>query len=172
MQNKSWVIKAFIITFIVSLGISGIVTVIANNSNVIISSIITIIVVVLGIIFDIIGTSVLTANEATFHAKASNKISGAKESIKLIKNSSNIANFCNDIVGDVCGIVAGSMATTIAISIAVNFSIDKVIVSLLISAILSSVTVGGKALGKGIAVKYSDNIIGIVGSIINKFKRK
>lgn len=172
MQNKSWVIKAFIFTFLVCLGISSVVNVIANQNNFILSFIITIVVVAIGIIFDIIGTSVLTANEATFHAKASNKIKGAKECIKLIKNASNIANFCNDIVGDVCGIVAGSMTTTIAIYLSINFSIDKTLISLLVAAVLSSITVGGKALGKSLAIKYNDSIIFIVGRIINKFKRK
>ena len=42
---------------------------------------------------------------------------------------------------------------------------------ILISAIISSIMVGGKAIGKNIAVKKSDEIIFIVGSILNKFKK-
>ena len=172
MNNKNWVIKAFILTFFLALIISGISNVIVEKCGFIVLLIITVLIVLLGIIFDIIGTAVLTANEATFHAKASNKIDGSKESIKLIKNSSNIANFCNDIVGDICGIVSGSMGAMIAIYAANNLNINNTLTTLLISSIISSIMVGGKAIGKNIAVKKSDEIIFLVGSIINKFSSK
>ena len=102
MQNKNWIIKVFIITFIICMLISGLSNMIASNANIIILLAITILIIIIGIIFDIIGTAVLTADEATFHAKASNKIKGSKESIRLIKNASNIANFCNDIISNYC----------------------------------------------------------------------
>ena len=172
MNNKNWVIKAFILTFFLALIISGISNVIVEKCGFAVLLIITVLIVLLGIIFDIIGTAVLTANEATFHAKASNKIDGSKESIKLIKNSSNIANFCNDIVGDICGIVSGSMGAMIAIYAAMNLNINNTLTTLLISSIISSIMVGGKAIGKNIAVKKSDEIIFLVGSIINKFSSK
>lgn len=171
MSNKSWVIKAFLLTFLICMLISGLSNSIANNANIWILIIITIMIIFVGIIFDIIGTAVLTADEATFHAKASNKIKGSKESIKLIKNASNIANFCNDIIGDICGIVSGSMGAMIAIFIANKFSFNPTIVALTISSIISSIMVGGKAIGKNIAVKKSDRIIFKVGRVINKTKK-
>ena len=83
MQNKSWGIKAFLFTFLICMLISGVSNTVANNANIIVLVIITTIIIFIGIIFDIIGTAVLTADEATFHAKASNKIKGSRESIKL-----------------------------------------------------------------------------------------
>ena len=171
MNNKSWVIKAFLFTFLICLLIRGVSNVIANNSNIVILFIITIVIILIGIIFDIIGTAVLTANEATFHAKASNKIKGSKESIQLIKNASNIANFCNDIIGDICGIVSGSMGAMIAIYFANKFSINPTITALIVASVISSIMVGGKAIGKNIAVKQSDKIIFKVGKLLNKTKR-
>ena len=172
MNNKSWVIKAFLFTFLICMLISGISNTIANNANVIILLIITVIIILTGIIFDIIGTAVLTADEATFHAKASNKIRGSRESIKLIKNASNIANFCNDIIGDICGIVSGSMGAMIALYFANKLSISPTLTALIVSSIISSIMVGGKAIGKNIAVKKSDKIIFRVGKLLNKTKRK
>ena len=172
MNNKNWVIKAFILTFFLALIISGISNVIVEKCGFIVLLIITVLIVILGIIFDIIGTAVLTADEATFHAKASNKIKGSRESIKLIKNASNIANFCNDIVGDICGIVSGSMGAMIAIYASANLNINNTLTALLISSIISSIMVGGKAIGKNIAVKKSDEIIFMVGSIISKFTKE
>ena len=171
MNNKSWVIKAFLFTFLICLLISGVSNVVANNANIIVLILITIIIIFIGIIFDIIGTAVLTANEATFHAKASNKISGSKESIKLIKNSSNIANFCNDIIGDICGIVSGSMGAMIALYLANKFNINSTITALIVASVISSIMVGGKAIGKNIAVKKSDKIIFRVGKLLNKTKK-
>lgn len=172
MNNKNWVIKAFILTFFLALIISGISNIIVEKCGFIVLLIITVLIVILGIIFDIIGTAVLTADEATFHAKASNKIKGSRESIKLIKNASNIANFCNDIVGDICGIVSGSMGAMIAIYASANLNINNTLTALLISSIISSIMVGGKAIGKNIAVKKSDEIIFMVGSIISKFTKE
>ena len=172
MNNKSWVIKAFLLTFLICLLISGVSNVIASNANIVLLFIITVIIIFIGIIFDIIGTAVLTADEATFHAKASNKIDGSKESIKLIKNASNIANFCNDIIGDICGIVSGSMGAMIAIYFASKFSVNGTLTALIVSSVISSIMVGGKAIGKNIAVKKSDKIIFMVGKILNKTKRK
>ncbi len=172
MNNKSWVIKAFLLTFVICLLISGVSNVIASNANIVLLFIITVIIILIGIIFDIIGTAVLTADEATFHAKASNKIDGSKESIKLIKNSSNIANFCNDIIGDICGIVSGSMGAMIALYFANKLNISPTLTALIISSVISSIMVGGKAIGKNIAVKKSDKIIFMVGKILNKTKRK
>lgn len=171
MQNKSWIIKVFILTFFICMIISGLSNLIASNANIIILLVITICIMFIGIIFDIIGTAVLTADEATFHAKASNKISGSKESIKLIKNASNIANFCNDIIGDICGIVSGSMGAMIAIIIANKFNFNPTIVALIVASIISSLMVGGKAIGKNIAIKKSDKIIFAVGKILNKTKK-
>lgn len=172
MQNKSWVVKAFLLTFIICMIMSGLSNTVANNSNFILLLIITVIIIFIGIIFDIIGTAVLTANEASFHAKASNKIKGSRESIVLIKNASNIANFCNDIIGDICGIISGSMGAMIAITIANKLSINPTLSTLIVSSVISSIMVGGKAIGKNIAVQKSDKIIFKVGKILYKTKRK
>jgi len=172
MNNKHWAIKAFIFTFFITIIISGASNMIAENSNIAILILITLLILFLGIIFDIIGTSVLTANEASFHAKAANKINGAKEGIKLIKNASTISSFCNDVIGDICGIVSGSMGAMIAIYITNKLGFNSTLSALIISSIISSLTVGGKAIGKTFAVKKSDDIIFLVGKIISKFKFK
>lgn len=172
MNNKSWVIKAFIFTFFITIIISGASNMIAENSNITVLILITLLILCLGILFDIIGTAVLTAKESSFHAKAANKINGAKEGIKLIKNASTISSFCNDVIGDICGIVSGSMGTMIALYVTSKLGFNSTISALIISSVISSLTVGGKAIGKSFAVKRSDDIIFIVGKLISKFKVK
>ena len=61
-----------------------------------------IIVIAIGIMFDLIGVAVTVGNEEDFHAQASKKIKGAKTSIKMIRNSAKVSNFCADVIGDIC----------------------------------------------------------------------
>ena len=118
-----------------------------------------------------IGTAVLTAEEANFHAKSSKRIRGAKEGVYLIKNASQVSSICNDVIGDICGIVSGSISAMIGILLSQKINLSPVITVLLISSIISSLTVGGKAIGKQIAIKNSNDIIFKVAKLFSKSKR-
>ena len=104
-------------------------------------------------------------------AKATKKVEGSKSSLKLIKNSSKVANFCADVIGDICGIVCGSLSAMIGILLSTKLHISTLFCILIISSVVSSLTVGGKAIGKKYAIKNSDKIIFIVAKILNKFKK-
>ena len=172
MKSDNWIIKVFLFTFFITLVVSGSANYIASISNMIVLVTITVLIIVLGIIFDMVGTSILTANEANFHSMASNKVSGSKKSIQLIKNKSNIANFCNDVIGDICGIISGSMGAIISLNISSLLKIDSTISALIVASIISSFTVGGKAIEKKYATKNSDKIILLVGKILNIFNKE
>ena len=85
MKKDNWIIKAFLMTFFIAFLFNVVTNVVIENCNYIALIVFSLLFILLGIIFDIIGTSVLTAKESTFHAKSSKKIKGAKESINLIK---------------------------------------------------------------------------------------
>ena len=173
MKKDSWIIKAFLMTFFIALIFSSTSNfLISKYNNTILLIILCIIFIGIGIIFDIIGTAVLTANEASFHAKSAKKIKGSKEGVYLVKNSSTIASICNDVIGDICGIVSGSIGAMLAINISTKLNVSTVIVTLLISSIISSLTVGGKAIGKKQAIKNSDAIIFVAAKVLSKFKIK
>ena len=131
--------------------------------------IVLIIVILIGVVFDIVGVAITCATEEEFHAMASKKVKGAKTAIKLIRSAPKVSNICNDVIGDICGIVSGSMGAMIAIYLTSKTSLNSTISSLLISSIISSITVGFKAIGKSIAVKNSDEIIFLVAKVLNKF---
>ena len=107
-KNYKWVVESFIITFI----LSGAISYISSNGvaklNLFWAILILLLVVFLGITFDIIGIAVTVANEDDFHAKATKKVEGSKSSLKLIKNSSKVANICADVIGDICGVLSRS----------------------------------------------------------------
>lgn len=164
-SQLKWFITIFIITFILSILFSFISTVSINGLDIIPAIIILILVVFIGIIFDIIAVSVTVGKESDFHAKASKKLKGAKTSIKLIRNSSRVANICADVIGDIAGVLSGAISAMISMKITekLNLNFD---IQVIISALVASLTVGGKAIGKNIAQKNSTKILEIIGKII------
>jgi len=172
MKKDNWIYKVFFITFILAAAFSGLSNIISEKFNSFVLALIILFVTGIGILFDMIGTAVLTAEEKNFHAKNSRKIKGAKESISIIKNNVTIANICNDIIGDICGIVSGGLGAVLAINLSIQFNINITLTTIVISSIISSLTVGGKAIFKNVATKECDNIIMFVGKILSVFKRK
>ena len=91
-EQIKWFIQVFIMTFILSMLFSYISANGVSNLSLIPAILILILVIGIGIFFDIIGVAVTVANEHEFHAKASKKIEGSKASIKLIRNAPKVAN--------------------------------------------------------------------------------
>ena len=163
-----WFIEVFILTFVLSICFSYISTNGVSHLNLVASILILILVIAVGIVFDIIGVAVTVANEEEFHAKATKKVKGAKTSIKLIKNAAKVANICADVIGDICGVLSGAISAMIASKITERFGVN---LQFVISAMVASLTVGGKALGKEIANKNSTPIVHFVGTFLNKFHK-
>ena len=93
-----WFIQVFITTFILSMIFSYISTNGVSQLNLALAILILIIVIIIGILFDILGVAVTVADENEFHAKATKKIKGSKDSIKLIRNAPKVANICADVI--------------------------------------------------------------------------
>lgn len=159
LVNYNWIIKITLLTFFISLTFSSISEFVIPNVNLIIGIILVIIFIFLGIIFDMIGVSVTSADEKPFHSMNSRPVKGADVAVLFKKNADKVSSFCNDVVGDICGIVSGSTGSIIALNIASKLEIDKFIVTLLITALIASLTIGGKALGKSFAINKSNVIL-------------
>lgn len=171
-----WVVTVFFVTLVVSGMISLISDEVMARSGLLAAFAILLGIVFLGIIFDIIGMAVATASEKPFHSMAARKVPGAQEAIRLLRNAERVSSICNDVVGDICGVVSGSASATIAALILTH--VDLVwprAVSLAMSALVAGLTVGGKAIGKTIAVNSCTQIVHLVGRVLhtlNRFKKK
>ncbi len=165
-NNNTWVIGIAITTFILSLLFSYISNTAISKLNIILGVIVLILVILVGVIFDLIGVAVTVANEEDFHAQASKKIKGAKTSIKMIRNSAKVSNFCADVIGDICGVLSGAISAMIALKLTENYGMSSQI-QFVFSAIVASLTVGGKAITKEIAKQNSTVIVGFVSKIVN-----
>ena len=162
-----WVVTIFFVTIVISGIISLVSDEIMSRSGIGLAFVILFAIVLLGIMFDIIGVAVTAADEKPFHSMASRKVSGARESLKLLRNSDRVSSICCDVVGDICGVVSGAASATIAALIiaSANFGWPQ-IVTLMMSALVAGMTVGGKAIGKGVAIGSATKIVQTVGKII------
>ena len=168
-RHKSirWVSIIFVVTILISGVISYISEEIMSTSGIIIAFCILFAIVCLGIIFDIIGVAVTSADEKPFHSMAARKVPGAIEAIRLLRNAERVSSICNDVVGDICGVVSGSASATIAAQILSHFEFSfPNVVILIMSAFVSGLTVGGKAVGKTFAINSSTEILHTVGKMI------
>ena len=76
------------------------------------------------------------------------------------------------MVGDISGIVSGSTAAVIVTKLCTSFDLDSMVMSLVISALVSGLTIGGKAIGKKIAINNSTQVVHSVSRVIYMVKRK
>ena len=170
-KNIKWVVTIFFVTIFISGTISLLSDVLMASSTMAVAFLILLLIILIGIIFDIIGMAVATADEKPFHAMAARKVPGAREAISLLRNAERVSSICNDVVGDICGVVSGSASATIAAQILSNFDFSwPQVISLLMSALCAGLTVGGKAIGKSIAVNSCTNIVHTVGKVIWSFR--
>ena len=173
-RNKhiKWVITIFFLTILISGTISLLSDIVMSASSMAVAFLILLAIILVGIIFDIIGMAVATADEKPFHSMAARKVPGAQEAISLLRNAERVSSICNDVVGDICGVVSGSASATIAAQILSNFDFSwPQIVSLGMSALAAGLTVGGKAIGKSFAVNSCTAIVHMVGRIIHAGKK-
>jgi hypothetical protein len=166
-KNVRWVVTIFFVTIFVSGAITMLSDLIMSGSGILVAFLILLAIVFIGIIFDIIGVAVASADEKPFHAMAARKVPGARECIQLLRNAERVSSICNDVVGDICGVVSGSASATIAAQILKNFEFTwPRMISLLMSALAAGLTVGGKAIGKGFAVNSCTQIVHSVGKLL------
>ena len=172
-RNKTmrWVFAIFIATIVISGIISLVSEEIMANSGIVVAFVILLVIVLVGIVFDIIGVAVTSADEKPFNAMAARKVPGARQAISLLHSAERVSSICNDVIGDICGVVSGSASATIAAQVLKHFEFSwPRIVLLVMSALVAGLTVGGKAVGKTFAIQSSTKIVHTVGKVIYFFQ--
>lgn len=170
--NKRWVVTIVIWTFVASMAISFATDRALASVPMAAAFCILILFILIGILFDIIGVSVTAASEQPFHSMAANRVDSAREAISLIRSAEKVSNLCNDVVGDIVGIISGSTGAIIVMMIAgEGESTYKTIMSLVVTAFVASLTIGGKAIGKTIAMNHANTIIYRVADVLAFFGR-
>ena len=163
-KTRIWVLQIFLITIFISAGITFLSDEIMDHSSIFVAFLILLVIVLVGIVFDVIGVAVTSADEKPFHSMAARKVPGAQEAIRLLRNAERVSSICNDVIGDICGVVSGSASATIAAEVLSNFEFSwPRLITLAMSAVVAALTVGGKAIGKTFAINSSTAIVHGVG---------
>jgi len=170
-KHLRWVVTVFFATIFISAFFSLLSSLIFDASGLLVAFLVLLLIVLIGILFDIIGVAVTAADETPFHAMASRRIPEAKEGIHLLRNAARVGSICNDVIGDICGVISGAAAAVISANLirVTGFS-QKTVASVLLSALVAGLTVGGKAAGKAFAIKNSTVIVRITAKIIYTIK--
>ena len=162
-----WVILIFLITIFISGAISYVSDKIMEQSSKFVAFLILLVIVSIGIVFDIIGVAVTSADEKPFHSMAARKVPGSMEALRLLRKAERVSSICNDVIGDICGVVSGAASATIAVQVLQHFKAGwHDIITLVMSALVAGLTVGGKALGKTFAINSCTAIVSGVGRFI------
>ncbi len=173
-ERIRWIFVISVWTFFLAIALSFVTHYFLNQlQSIVLSFLILLLVVLLGIIFDLIGTAAAAADIGPLNAKAARRVDGARCGVSLVKNAEKVATFCNDVGGDISGIISGTLVTVIVLKLVVALSYDQVefYIAILLTAFIAALTVGGKAWGKIIAINYSTEVIMLVGLLITKLQR-
>ncbi|MDG5788685.1 hypothetical protein QA612_14490 [Evansella sp. AB-P1] len=164
----SWIIA--VITLVLAAIFAIVSTSILSGVSWGIGMFIVFLIVLMGVFFDTIGVAATAANEKPFHAMAAEKLPGAKQAVQITRNADRFANFCNDVIGDIAGVISGTASAYVVVRLSLQLGYDEgssfqFLVSVLFTSVVAALTVGGKSVGKTLAIQYSTEIIYQVGRL-------
>ena len=160
--DVKWIITIFLATVLISAVFSTVSNALLGESGLIFAFLILLVIVFIGILFDIIGVAVTAADVKPFHSMAAHRVPGAQEALKMLKNAEKVSSFCNDVVGDICGVISGTASASIVVLIVTGRtegSLYTRVLEVAMAAVVSGLTVGGKAIGKSFAMTKSTWIV-------------
>ena len=164
-----WIVTVFFVAVVISSTISFFSSTVLEGAGLVEAFLVLLLIVALGIVFDIIGVAVMSAEEKPFHAMAAKKVPGAAEALHLVRNAEKVSSFSNDVVGDICGVVSGSASAVVAVR-ALTMLNSETVAQLIMSALVSGVTIAGKACGKNIATGKATQIVHTTSKLIYYIK--
>ncbi|WP_339062495.1 hypothetical protein [Tepidibacillus marianensis] len=171
-DSAKWSFFISIVTLFLSSSFTIVSTIVLSGVNWGIGILVVFIIIFIGVFFDMLGLAAAAAIEKPFHSMASEKINGAKQSIRIVRNADKFSNFCNDVVGDISGIVSGTASAAVVLNLISNLKVGHStllysVVSVVFTATVAALTVGGKAFGKSFAIVNSTQIILFVGKFFS-----
>ncbi|HEX6594404.1 MAG TPA: hypothetical protein VF095_07430 [Bacillota bacterium] len=166
-----------VITFVLAAIFSVISSSILSKVVWVIGLLVVLVIVAIGVVFDMLGIASTSADEAPFHAMSAKKVTGAKQAVIIIRNADKFASFCNDVIGDISGIVSGTASAIVVLQISSivghgEGSAGHIMLSVIFTSLIAALTVGGKALGKYFAINASTKIIFFAGKVIAIVEKK
>jgi len=161
----------FLSGLIISLGLESIISAVRD---LFISFVLLGLVILSGIVSDAIGTAAAAADIVPFNAMAAKKIPGASQAVRLVQNADLVANLTADVIGDIAGTLSGAIGASIVYTFNTRFAmysfVDTVFLGAAMTSLIAALTVGGKTVGKSIAINNANTIIFKVAGILRWFE--
>src|SRR5699024_7231065 len=159
-----------VITFVLAAIFSVISSFVLNDVAWFVGLMILLLIVVIGIIFDMLGIASTPADESLFRVMDAEIVIGGYDDVMIIRSADNFASCCKDVIGDISGIVSGAASMVVVLQIAALLTGDhstvQAILNVLLTSLVAAITVGGKAVGKAVAIHASTRIIFVSGKVI------
>ncbi|TDL34632.1 hypothetical protein E2R51_02625 [Jeotgalibacillus sp. S-D1] len=176
-KSLKWSAGIAVITAVLAAIFSLASTSVLNQVNWTTGLIVVLVIVIIGVFFDMLGIAATAADEKPYHSMASNKVYGARHSIRIVRNADRFASFCNDVIGDIAGIISGTAAAIVILQLAREYqlssgSLMENSINIGLTSLIAALTVGGKAMGKAIAIRFSKEIIFRVGKTLQFVEEK
>lgn len=166
-KKDSWPLRVFLLAIVLSALLSFFSSTALEGTGYIVACLVLVAFIGLGIVFDMVGVAVTAADARPFHSMAAHKEKGGREAIRLLSNANRVSSVCNDVVGDICGIVSGSTAAVIVTQLQRDLSVRSILISIGVTALISGLTIGGKALGKSVAINQCTSVVYRVARIMH-----
>jgi len=161
------IVGVLITTFLLATVFSLLSESVLRTTTVLLAGIVVLAIVLVGILSDIIGLAAATADQSPLNAMAAKRVPGARQALRVIRNAPRMATIFNDLVGDICGTVSGAAGAAIVFQLGqTRPTLDEGVATVLLVAVIAAVTVGGKAMGKSVAIYRADQITLQVGRVM------
>ena len=170
--SNRWPVTAFLMAVVLSAVLSLASEGVLEGAGMTIALLILLLFIGLGILFDILGTAVMSADPKPFHSMAAHKEKGAKQALALLRHADRVSSVCNDVVGDICGIVSGATSAVIVAQLQSGWNVQSVLISVGVTSLVSGLTIGGKAMGKPFAMKKSTRVVYLAGRFLYLFRNR
>lgn len=158
--------------FFLSLVLSSVSDEVLQRVDLTLAVVLLLVVIALGVLFDMLGVAASASREAPLHAMAADRVPGAAEAISLVRNAAKVSSFSQDVVGDVAGTLSGAIATTIVYGVAQQYpELARLPLTPLLVALVAALTIGGKAAEKEFALRRWERILLLAGRLI-RFSRR
>ncbi|KPV43301.1 hypothetical protein [Alicyclobacillus ferrooxydans] len=127
-----------------------------------VGTLVVLIIVFIGALFDMLGVAAAAARETPFHAMASKRVFGARRAIFIVRNAEKVSSLASDVVGDIAGVLSGAGALAVSVQLqkalhSKGWTAELIVI--LLTAFITALTVGAKAIGKTVAIQSPTPIV-------------
>ena len=165
-----WPIKATIISLVLGLVVAFGAEVVLSDTSIAVSVVLIVVLVLVGVLFDMMGLAVASCDPVPLRSMASRKVRGARHALRLVDNAHKVSSVFNDIVGDSIGIITGVCGAALALVLAGSLDgLARIAVAVAVSAVIAALTIGSKAAMKGVAIRHSTQIVLAIGKLMAVF---